>query len=78
MGVYCSVALNDNCVTSAAEAFVAASVRMRIPIRSPAATTSGPAAKLVAARNVPAVITVLGDPNLTEDVNGVVTYGAAM
>jgi hypothetical protein len=57
---------------SAAAASVDASVLTRTPIRSPAATASDPTLMLVAVRNVPAVMTVFGNPNLTELASGVV------
>jgi len=67
------LALNDSCVMSAAEGSVLPSVLTRTPILSPAATLIEPVFKLVAVLKVPAVITVLGNPNLTEVVSGVVT-----
>ena len=73
-GVYERVALNESWVISAADGSVAALVRIRIPIRSPAATAKGaPILALVAVLKVPAVTTLFGNPNLTELVSGVVT-----
>jgi len=73
-GVYESVALNESWVTSEAAGSVAALVRTRIPMRSPAATTKGaPRFAFVAVLKVPAVTTVFGNPNLIELVSGVVT-----
>ena len=68
------MALNESWVISAADASVVTLVLIRIPIRSPAATTNDPPILMfVAVRNVPGVMTVFGKPNLTELVSGVVT-----